>query len=80
MRATGLCQTLDPIGPIAAAAEQPGDDEPRGRHGLHIKIDREIVAELQDRSEPQTRHGRILRAEPGLGRGEQRQFRVGARQ
>ena len=29
MRATGLGQTLDPIGPIGAAAEQPGDDQPR---------------------------------------------------
>ncbi len=78
--AAGLGQTLDPVRPIGAAAEQPGDHQPRLRHGLHVQIDREIVPEPHHRREPQRRRLGILGTPPRLRRREQRDLGIGARQ
>src|ERR1043166_9052193 len=54
-RAAGLDEALYAIGPIGAAAEQPGDDQPRPRNSVHIEIDRKVMAEPHDPREPQAR-------------------------
>jgi len=73
-------EAFDAIGPIGAAAEQPRDHEARTGNRLDIEIDREIVAEPQDRREPQARGCRVSRPKSLLRRSEQRNLGIGARQ
>ena len=62
--AAGLDQALDPVGPIGAAAEHPRNHQARAGDRLHVEVDREIMAEAQDRREAQARRGRVLGASP----------------
>ena len=78
--AASFDEPLDPVGPIGGAAEQSGDDQARAGDRRHIEVDRKIVAETWDRSEPKAGCPRILRAAPLLCRGEERDFGIGARQ
>ena len=76
--ATGAGDLLQPIRPVAAAAEQAQDHQARlGDHLLDIEIDRHRVAELEQVGEPQAR--RVRRA-AGLGRGQAGELGIGRRE
>jgi hypothetical protein len=80
MLAAGLGQALDAIGPIGAAAEQPRDHQSGLSDLLHIQVDRQVVAEPHDRGESQGGSSRVVAAESRLGRREQGDLGIGARQ
>ena len=71
-------QPLDAVGPVALAAEQPHDHQPRaGDHLLGIAVDRKVMAELHEVREPQRG---CARAEPASRLGEAGKLGIGSGQ
>ncbi len=74
----GRCHLFQPVGPVAAAAEQAQDHEPRVRdHLLDMMVDRERMTELEQVGKAQARPAF---GPERLGRGETGELGIGRRQ
>ena len=78
VRAAGLGDALDTVGPVADAAEQADNDEPRaGDDRVDVDVDRHVVGELQEVGETEARK---VVAEARARGGEARELGIGGRQ